>query len=164
MNLWLKCLTKRYPGVKVLEEISCEIEPGTIMALLGSNGAGKTTLLRCLATLSSPDSGDIVIDGDILRRGRLDLRRRMMFLPDFRHLKMLRFWKLVTKALCILVLLQAACYITSICLLAESISSGWKHATWAWAVVFMGAGELFRHATLRFMIFAARRARADFAA
>lgn len=83
MNLWLRSVTKRFPGVKVLKDVSCEIEAGSIVALLGSNGAGKTTLLRCLATLSSPDSGDIVMDGEILRRGRLDLRRRMMFLPDF---------------------------------------------------------------------------------
>jgi len=63
--------------------MSCEIEPGTILALLGANGAGKTTLLRCLATLVSPDGGDVLSDGDPLRRDRLDLRRRFLFLPDF---------------------------------------------------------------------------------
>lgn len=83
MDLWINCISKSYPGVKVLDEVTAAIAPGTMVALLGSNGAGKTTLLRCLATLSAPDSGDIRMDGDILKRGRLDLRRRLMFLPDF---------------------------------------------------------------------------------
>ena len=83
MQIWLRAVSKNYPGLRVLDEISAEIESGTIVALLGSNGAGKTTLLRCLTTLSSPDSGDILLDGEVLRRGRIDLRRRLMFLPDF---------------------------------------------------------------------------------
>ncbi|TDU66582.1 ABC-2 type transport system ATP-binding protein/heme exporter protein A [Prosthecobacter fusiformis] len=83
MDLWLNCISKRFPRIKVLEDVTAEISAGTTVALLGSNGAGKTTLLRCLATLSSPDSGDIRMDGEILKRGRIDLRQRLMFLPDF---------------------------------------------------------------------------------
>ena len=83
MHIWLRSLSKRYPGIRVMEDVSAEIGPGQTIALLGSNGAGKTTLLRCLTTLSAPDSGQILIDDEELRRGRLDLRRRMMFLPDF---------------------------------------------------------------------------------
>lgn len=83
MELWLNSLNKQFPGIRVLSDVSAEFAPGTIVALLGSNGAGKTTLLRCLSTLSAPDSGEVLMDGDILRRGRLDLRRRLMFLPDF---------------------------------------------------------------------------------
>ena len=83
MNLWIRTLSKKFPGVPVLSEVSADIEPGTLVALLGANGAGKTTLLRCLAALTAPDSGDILFDGHILRRSRLDLRRKLMFLPDF---------------------------------------------------------------------------------
>ena len=83
MNLWIRSLSKRYPGADVLSNVTCELEAGTIFALLGSNGAGKTTLLRCLAALISPDHGDIRFDGEILRRDRTDLRRRFLFLPDF---------------------------------------------------------------------------------
>jgi ABC-type multidrug transport system ATPase subunit len=83
MNLWIRCLSKSYPGVKVLDEVTCEIESGTILALLGANGAGKTTFLRCLATLVSPDQGDVRFDGEVLGRDRIDLRRRFHFLPDF---------------------------------------------------------------------------------
>jgi len=83
MQIWLRALSKGYPGITVLDDVNVEIDAGSIVALLGSNGAGKTTLLRCLTTLSAPDGGDILFDGEVLRRGRLDLRRRLMFLPDF---------------------------------------------------------------------------------
>lgn len=83
MEIALCSVSKDYPGVRVLDDVCAEFAPGTIVALLGSNGAGKTTLLRCLATLTSPDSGEICMDDEVLRRGRVDLRRRMMFLPDF---------------------------------------------------------------------------------
>lgn len=83
MDLWLNCVSKSFPGLKVLDEVTADIPASTIVALLGSNGAGKTTLLRCLATLSSPDAGDIRVDGEILRRGNIALRKRLMFLPDF---------------------------------------------------------------------------------
>lgn len=86
MDIWLNCINKSFTGIKVLEEVRAEIEAGTTVALLGANGAGKTTLLRCLATLSGPDSGDIRLDGEILKRGRIDLRQRLMFLPDFPEL------------------------------------------------------------------------------
>lgn len=83
MLLWLNSINKSYPGSRVLQDVTAEFEGGCIVALLGANGAGKTTLLRCLSTLSTPDSGDVRMDGEILTRGRLDLRRRLMFLPDF---------------------------------------------------------------------------------
>jgi ATP-binding cassette subfamily B protein/ATP-binding cassette subfamily C protein LapB len=46
-----------------LDQISLRIQPGERMALLGKPGAGKSTLLRCIAGLSQPDSGQILIDG-----------------------------------------------------------------------------------------------------
>lgn len=58
------------------------MKPGQIVAVLGDNGAGKTTLLRCLATLYTPDEGDILLDGERLERERIDLRKRLAFVPD----------------------------------------------------------------------------------
>ena len=53
----------RYPkGLRVLDEVSCTIEPGAITAIVGPNGAGKSTLVRLLAGLRAPDSGMIQID------------------------------------------------------------------------------------------------------
>jgi ABC-type multidrug transport system ATPase subunit len=83
MTLSLEQLTKSFDGKKVLRSISTVLQPGKIIALLGMNGAGKSTLLRCLTGLTSPTDGRILIDGELLQRDRVDLRRRLMFLPDF---------------------------------------------------------------------------------
>ncbi|MBI2678083.1 MAG: ABC transporter ATP-binding protein [Candidatus Koribacter versatilis] len=83
MRLEIQAVSKRYAKVQALRDLSLTIEPGQVIALLGANGAGKTTLLRCLATLVVPDNGKILCDGERLKRGRIDLRRRLAFLPDF---------------------------------------------------------------------------------
>ena len=59
------------------------IAPGQIVAVLGPNGAGKTTLLRCLAGVMVPSAGSILFDGAPFRRGEIEQRRRVFFLPDF---------------------------------------------------------------------------------
>lgn len=83
MNLRLEGLSKGFGPRRVLDGVSLTIPAGAVTAVLGMNGAGKTTLLRCLSGLSSGDHGGVFIDGEELRMGRLDLRRRLMFLPDF---------------------------------------------------------------------------------
>src|SRR5262245_37782989 len=83
MHIELRSLTKWFGRTPALGEVSLAIEPGQIIAILGPNGAGKTTLLRCLAGIAAPDEGDILYDGELFRRDRLDLRRRFFLLPDF---------------------------------------------------------------------------------
>lgn len=60
-------LTKRYghrhDAVRAVWDISLSVAPGQALALLGRNGAGKSTLIRCIATLSRPDTGRILIHG-----------------------------------------------------------------------------------------------------
>src|ERR1700733_16238337 len=51
----------------VLHEVDIEIEPGEVVALLGSSGSGKSTLLRLIAGLDSPTGGRIEIDGVAVR-------------------------------------------------------------------------------------------------
>jgi ABC-type multidrug transport system ATPase subunit len=75
-------LSKSYGRTLVLSNVSASLPPASLTAILGINGAGKTTLLRTLSGLSSPDSGEIRFDGEPLSHGRLDLRRRVLFLPD----------------------------------------------------------------------------------
>jgi|SRR6185503_6668354 len=83
MKIETRSLTKRYGSLRALDRVSLEIEPGQIVALLGPNGAGKSTLLRCLAGLVGLDHGAVYYDDQLLQRNRLDLRRRLCFLPDF---------------------------------------------------------------------------------
>src|ERR1700685_1604526 len=83
MHIQLKDVTKKYGSMRALDKVSLAIESGQVVALLGANGAGKTTALRCLAGVAAVDSGQLLYDGGEFRRDRLDLRRRLAFLPDF---------------------------------------------------------------------------------
>ena len=56
-------LSKSFPGVKALDEVSLRVRPGTVHALMGENGAGKSTLMKCIYGIYSPDEGSISIDG-----------------------------------------------------------------------------------------------------
>src|SRR5438067_8417584 len=61
-----KNITKRFPGVLALDDVSFEIERGTCHALIGENGAGKSTLGKILAGIYSADEGVIELDGKII--------------------------------------------------------------------------------------------------
>ncbi len=63
MMLELRNISKSFPGVQALSEVSLSLERGEIRALMGENGAGKSTLIRMLAGAHQPDSGTICIDG-----------------------------------------------------------------------------------------------------
>ena len=60
-------VTKRFPGVVALEDISLEIAAGSCHALCGENGAGKSTLGKILAGLYAPDAGKIFVFGRSVR-------------------------------------------------------------------------------------------------
>jgi ABC-type multidrug transport system ATPase subunit len=83
MKIELQGVTKKYGSFSALTDVSLEIAPGQLVALLGPNGAGKTTLLRCLAGIVAPTKGEILYDGQKFGRGRMDLREKLFFLPDF---------------------------------------------------------------------------------
>lgn len=83
MNVELSSVSKTYGRTRALDKVSVSFTPGQIVAILGSNGAGKTTLLRCLAGLIRPDHGELTYDGQPFSAENLELRRRIVFLPDF---------------------------------------------------------------------------------
>lgn len=56
-------ITKTFPGVKALDDVSFKLRPGTVHALMGENGAGKSTLMKCLFGIYHRDEGTIVFDG-----------------------------------------------------------------------------------------------------
>lgn len=83
MEIVLEGVSKRFGSVHALENVSLTIGAGQVVAVVGPNGAGKTTMLRCLAAIATPDAGRIFYDGERFHRGRVDLRSRLAFLPDF---------------------------------------------------------------------------------
>lgn len=61
--LELKHITKFYPGVVALNDVSLEVRRGEILALVGENGAGKSTLIKTCSGAITPTQGEIVING-----------------------------------------------------------------------------------------------------
>ncbi len=60
-------ITKRFPGVLALDGVGFGVERGTCHALIGENGAGKSTLGKILAGVQTADSGEIRLDGRVIR-------------------------------------------------------------------------------------------------
>jgi ABC-2 type transport system ATP-binding protein len=72
-------LTKRFDDVLAVDDVSFEVQSGTITALLGGNGAGKTTTIAMLLGLLVPSSGEIRVLGEDMVRDRYRVLGRMNF-------------------------------------------------------------------------------------
>ena len=62
----IRNITKQFPGVTAVDEVSFDIGANEFFALLGPSGCGKTTVLRMMAGFENPTSGDILIDGQTM--------------------------------------------------------------------------------------------------
>jgi methyl-galactoside transport system ATP-binding protein len=56
-------ISKEFPGVKALEDVTLKVRKGTVHALMGENGAGKSTLMKCLFGIYQQDAGEVVFEG-----------------------------------------------------------------------------------------------------
>ena len=56
-------ISKEFPGVKALDDVSLTLRAGRLTALLGENGAGKSTLMNIVAGVFPPDAGEIKMLG-----------------------------------------------------------------------------------------------------
>ncbi len=56
-------ISKAYPGVIALDQVSITLMPGEVLAIIGENGAGKSTLMKALAGIVQPDAGEVLIEG-----------------------------------------------------------------------------------------------------
>jgi ABC-2 type transport system ATP-binding protein len=78
-------LSRRYRGQLALDNVSFDIEPGTITGLLGRNGAGKTTLLRILAGAEFPSAGSVTLLGASPFKSDALLHRMVFVREDQRY-------------------------------------------------------------------------------
>ncbi|HEV7344860.1 MAG TPA: sugar ABC transporter ATP-binding protein [Devosia sp.] len=64
--LALAGISKSFPGVRALKDVSLELYAGQVTALIGENGAGKSTLVKVMTGIYQPDAGDIVLGGGVV--------------------------------------------------------------------------------------------------
>lgn len=72
-------LTKVFGRLRALGQIDLQVAKGEFLTIVGPNGAGKTTLIRCLAGLTKPSAGQVLLMGQDLRTGSGYLRRHIGF-------------------------------------------------------------------------------------
>jgi len=75
-------VTKRYGGQTALDQVSIEVPPGVVFAMLGENGAGKTTAIRLMLGLTEANGGQVNVLGLDSRRRGLEIRRRVGYMPE----------------------------------------------------------------------------------
>src|SRR3546814_6095317 len=94
MQVELRGITKRFPGVTANEDVDLVVEPGQVHALLGENGAGKSTLMNVLFGLYRQTEGEILLDGvpttfgspaDALRAGIGMVHQHFMLVRSEEH-------------------------------------------------------------------------------
>jgi len=67
-TITLTGITKHYAGVAALTDVSIDVRPGEVHALLGENGAGKSTLMGVASGTTAPDGGTIVVNGELVEK------------------------------------------------------------------------------------------------
>src|SRR6187549_2713786 len=75
MGIDIRNVSKKFGHFTALRDVSFEVRPGELVALLGPSGCGKTTLLRIVAGLESPDQGSVLFDGEDATHRQVGERR-----------------------------------------------------------------------------------------
>ncbi|UCD16273.1 MAG: ATP-binding cassette domain-containing protein [Candidatus Zixiibacteriota bacterium] len=75
-------LTKYYGTALAVNNISFEVEKGTVLGFLGPNGAGKTTTVRIITCYLSPTAGTVTVDDKSILTESLEVRKRIGYLPE----------------------------------------------------------------------------------
>jgi branched-chain amino acid transport system permease protein len=80
-------LSKRFGGIVAVDDLSFELQPGLITALVGPNGAGKTTVFNLLTGVVRPDSGVVLLHGQDVTGKRLDQVTRLGMARSFQDVR-----------------------------------------------------------------------------
>lgn len=83
MILQIKNVLKTYGAYKAVDHVSFDVPKGSVFGLLGPNGAGKTSLIRMITTITAPDEGTILLDGERLNERTPE---RIGYMPEERGL------------------------------------------------------------------------------
>ncbi|MCB0162144.1 MAG: sugar ABC transporter ATP-binding protein, partial [Caldilineaceae bacterium] len=87
----MRDISKRFDMTQALDNVSLDLYPGEIHALLGENGAGKSTLIKIMTGIHKPDTGEIRLDGqpvaianaiDAQAHGIAAIQQEPMIFPD----------------------------------------------------------------------------------
>lgn len=70
--LEVRQLSKGFPGVRALEDVSLTLSAGEVLAVVGENGAGKSTLMKILAGVQTADTGEMRLNGELVRFSSVD--------------------------------------------------------------------------------------------
>jgi iron complex transport system ATP-binding protein len=72
-----------YRSAPVIQEITFDLRPHQILAILGPNGVGKTTLLKCMNAILRPKSGSVLVEGtNLLTADRMEIARKVGYVPQ----------------------------------------------------------------------------------
>ena len=91
IKLRVSNINKSFPGVKALDNMSLDVKKGSVHVICGENGAGKSTLMKIINGVYHPDSGEIYIDGNLVKiNNPMDARQlgismifqEMNYIPD----------------------------------------------------------------------------------
>ena len=81
--LSIRNIVKQYANHRALDDVSIEVEKGSVYGLLGPNGAGKTSLIRIINQITGPDSGEVFLNGEKLNPSHIS---KIGYLPEERGL------------------------------------------------------------------------------
>lgn len=81
--LSIRNIVKQYANHRALDNVSIEIETGSVFGLLGPNGAGKTSLIRIINQITGPDQGEILLNNEKLNPSHIS---KIGYLPEERGL------------------------------------------------------------------------------
>lgn len=86
MHLELRNVSKRFPGVLAVDNVSFTARAGEITGYLGPNGSGKSTTMKMIAGLIDIGSGEILFGGESIRRDLIAHKQRTGYVPEEPHL------------------------------------------------------------------------------
>jgi ABC-type sugar transport system ATPase subunit len=89
--LEMRRISKNFPGVRALADVSITLDRGEVLGIVGENGAGKSTLMKVLAGVYRPDEGEVLLDGasfvphrprDALDQGIVVIYQELSLVPE----------------------------------------------------------------------------------